>query len=780
MFATYSRFGLSLVCFLLLLAGHCGAARPQPRGTLAAAEPTSSDETTTGGIQPVLAQASPTTIPFNTERDREIRKQMVATNNVWLPYLLYSASDPSGRIGIENKGTAGAYAYLYTGDATYARNAWSAMKPFATAGTLPNGNGANAIRILFGLYAICYRILRPTLSPADRQLYVQWMNTVAQKARTHFFTGNANGAIGTYLGLCLWSLISAPDNPAAASLLDGTFKDSGAVKPFGGLDYQPSLGPRGSARNAIRDYVAQSFPPGSPSGCWLEGTQYINAALLPLLIYTQAIDQITGKDHFPEVTAALPRIGRSIIGKLTNDLTAEFQFGDNEHPHALNIAETLPTVTILARQLEGTPEGAHLQFLINSWGKLYGYKGYACRMYLCMDPFAPAEDFRNETHPLNGSGLSVWRSGWSTTEDSIFGVNTDPASLVNHTQEDEVFRSFQLWRKGEWALAHPISYGGMGCFPDGNNTVVAGGLGVMWQHGATAWEDGPDYCYQRSETAGPRYPAKYFRQPDPYISEQTGSVLYVHGTNKTADIVIVADRVNATNPMNNPGWSGPRNRWRPKDAARIVAAETSQTPYGPLQWILHMPVSPTVQNGTIQWDVGSQHVLSQELIPSPAKTAFSTINEAATDNQGDYLYFAYGHIDPRERKWQVRETWADGQPWHFLLHAIAVYDGSGAPSIRAVGGNGVSGALVQPAGEKAVLALFSSDPASRLVRHKVTVPFTSAGDHTEVFLADLDTAHAWSAVLDGGSPVTIKPGSGGIYRLSVSGAGQHTLTLSPR
>ncbi|HLV80000.1 MAG TPA: hypothetical protein VKT32_06935 [Chthonomonadaceae bacterium] len=780
MFAAFRRLGLALVGLTLLLAARCAPAHPAGSAATTLVSGPAPPAETPGATGTAPAGSAPVAMPFDTEQDRQIRRQMVATHNVWLPYLLRAAADPSGRWGIENKGTAGAYAYLYTGDPTYAQNAWSAMKPFATAGKLPNGNGGNAIRVLFGLYAICYRILRPTLAPADRQLYIQWMNGVAARARTHFFTGNANGEIGTYLGLCLWSLISAPDNPTAASLLDGTFKDGGTAKPFGGLDVNPALGPRGSARNAIHDYVTQSFPPGGSSGFWLEGTQYINASLLPLLLYTQAIDQITGKDHFPEVTAALPQIGRSIIGKLTNDLTDEFQFGDNEHPHALNIAETLPTVTILARRLEGTPEGAHLRWLVNTWGQLYGYRTYACRMYLCMDPFAPAEDFRSEAHPLNGSGLSVWRSGWNNDQDSVFGVNTDPLSLVNHTQEDEVFRSFQLWRKGAWALEHPISYGGMGCYPDGNNTVVAGGIGVMWQHGVTAFEDGSDYCYQRSETAGPRYWARYYNPPAPYISEQTGSVLFVHGAHKSADVVIVADRVNATNPMNNPGWTGRRNRWRPFDAGRIQAAETSTPPFGPLQWILHMPVSPTVQDGAIRWDTGSQHVLSQELLPSPAKTAFAAINEAATDSQGKYLNFAYGYVNRKERKWQVRETWADRQPWHFLLHAIAVYDGASAPAIRAVGVSGVSGALVQPAGENGVLALFSSDPASRLVRHRVEVSFPGAGSATEVYIADLDTAHSWTAVRDGGAPIPLHPGSGGLFHLSVSGPGPHSLTLSPR
>ena len=268
-------------------------------------------------------------LPFNTPQDQAIRQQMVNTNNVWLTYLYKCASDPTGAWGIESRGTAAAYAYLYTGNPTYAANAWSAIQQYAQSGTLPAGNNDNSIRIYTGLYAICYSILRNTLTPDEQQLYITWMNGVAQRARTDFLSSNANGLIGSYLGLCLWALISAPDNPTASTLLSGTWNDSGTQKPFGGLDYDPSLGARGSARNAIYDYVTRSCPTPTTGGVWLEGTQYFNASLEPLLLYTLAINQITGQDHFPEVTASLPQLGQAAIGILTNTLTDEFQFGDD-------------------------------------------------------------------------------------------------------------------------------------------------------------------------------------------------------------------------------------------------------------------------------------------------------------------------------------------------------------------------------------------------------------------------------------------------------------------
>ncbi|HZT42717.1 MAG TPA: hypothetical protein VFA07_11180 [Chthonomonadaceae bacterium] len=727
-------------------------------------------------IFPTISQGQQVPMPFNTAQDQAIRQKMVATNNVWFSYLLKYASDSTGQTGIENQGTAAAYAYLYTGNPKYAQNAWSAIKPYAEARTLPCGNNNNSIRIYFGLYAICFRILYSTLSSSDQQLYIAWMNGIAQRARTGFFSGNANGLIGEYLGLCLWSLISAPDNPQASTMLSGTWDDSGAWKPYGGLDYDATLGPRGSARNAIYDYVTRTCPTPTSGGVWLEGTQYFNASLEPLLLYTLAINEITGQDHFPEVTAALPQIGQAAIGILTNSLIDEFQFGDDGFPHQLHIADTLCTMTMLARQLEGTGVGAELQWLVNYWASLYGYRSYACRMYLCMDPFAPATDFRSETWPVNGSGLSVWRSGWDTTGDSVFGVNTDPMSLVDHTQQDEVFRSFRLYRKGEWALTHPITYGGMGCDENGNNTVVAGGLGVMWQHAATAWEDGSNYCYQRSETSGSPYNSNYYTPPPAYISEQTGSVLYVHGVNKTADVLIVADRVNATNPMLAGSFL---NDWRSWDAANIQNAETSVFPFGPLQWTLHMPIAPAIQNGAIAWKTaGGQYVVSQELAPSPTQTAFSIVNESATDSLGNYLYFNYGGVPNTERKYQVRETFSDDNAWHFLLHALCIYDNS-TPAIGRVDGNGISGALVCPGKEAATLAVFSNNAASRLVESSYSLSFTITARETDAYLLDLDPTLSWTIQIDGGQPFAAQFGSGGVVRAVISGSGQHTLTVKP-
>lgn len=738
----------------------------------------------TSAIMAVLLFLAPAVIkaqvplPFNTPLDQAVRQKMVATNSVWLPYLLKCASDPTGAYGIENKGTAGAYAYLYTGDPAYAANAWVAMKPYALAGTLPAGNNDNAIRQYYGLFAICYSILRPTLSSADRLLYVQWMNIIAQRARTSFFSGNANGLIGGYLGLCLWSLISAPDNPTASTLLQGAWKDSGILKPFGGLDYDPTLGPRGSARNAIHDYVLRTCPTPTTGGVWLEGTQYFNASLMNLLFYTLAINEITGQDHFPELTSSLPQLGQGIIGMLTNDLTDEFQFGDNEIPHNLLIWNTLGVVTMLARQLEGTDIGAQLQWLVNYWGTVYGYTAYLCRMYLCMDPFATASDFRAETWPVNGSGLSIWRSGWSTTADSVFGVNTDPMSGVNHTQPDQVFRSPRLYRNGEWVIGHPISYGGMGCDQNGSNTVVAGGLGVMYQHAATAWEEGAGYCYQRSETSGQYYPPNYNKPPAPYISEQTGSVLYVWGRNRTADVIVLADRVNAGNPMLVHKFPA---GWRSSDAANIQNAELSVFPFGPLQWTLHMPVVPNIQNGAISWDTaGGQHVLSQDLAPDPTQTVFTTVNEAATDSIGNYLYFNNGFVPPSERKWQVRETISDGNPWHFGLHVLSVYDGSLPPAILRVDGSGVSGALVSPGKEAAVLAVFSNDPQGRLRQSVYTLTFQTTSQETDLYLLDLDPSISWTIQWDSNAPVAAQFGSGGVVQVVISGTGQHTLTVQPQ
>jgi len=723
-----------------------------------------------GNITPAGRLAS-----FWATQQQTVWSRMVSENNVWMKYLLLAANDTTGQRGIENQGTAGAWAYLYTGNPQYAQNSWQALQPYVTTGKLPNGNNENAIRQFFGLYVLVYEAIKPQLTSAQQQQFITYLNHIALRARTSIMTGNANGLIGCYLGLSLWDTISVGENPLAGTLLKGTFNDAGVWKPFGGLTYNPNLGPRGSARNAIHDYILKSVPAPGQGGIWLEGTQYVDASLEPLLLYTQILDQITGRHNFPELDAAMPQLGVGIINLLTPTLNDEFQLGDEEFPHQLHLAVHMTAAAELAARLQGTTVGANLQWLVNYWAAhTYAYNSFALRLYLLWNPYAAAQDFRSAHPPLNGIGFSLYRSGWSAQKDSIFGVDTMAMTGVDHSQQTEVFRSFSLYRKGEWAIEHPISYGGMGLTADGNNTVVVGGLGVMWQHGVGACEEGANYLYQRAETSGSRYRSTFFKPAPPYVYEQTGSVVYAHGANATADVIVVADRIMASNPLFVSSFP---NGWRTVDAQSIWNAENSVYPAGPLQWTLHMPVAPYIENGAILWDAGTQHVVSQELTPSPSETAFTTIDEAATNPDGTFKLFNYGYVLPSQRKWQVRETIADGKEWHFLLHALSVYDGA-TPAITEVDGNGVSGALVEPANEVGVLALFSNNPNGRQIENSYTITFDAANTETDLYLADLDSHLPWMASMPGVSPAPISFGPGGLGQIAVLGTGKHTVTIS--
>ncbi|HZT43801.1 MAG TPA: hypothetical protein VFA07_16660 [Chthonomonadaceae bacterium] len=700
---------------------------------------------------------------------RQIWLQMQAGSSPWLPYLFAAASDATGQTGIENNGTAAGYAYLYTRKASYAANAWSAIKPWAVAGKLPSGDNNNSIRIYFGLYALVYAAIQGTLSPPDRQLYVTWMNGIAARARGGFFSGNANGLCGEYLGLCLWSLIS--QQPA---LLAGTWKDSGVVKPFGGLTYDPALGPRGSARNAIHDYVVTSYPLGTGQGCWLEGKQYRDASLFAILLFTLYIDRLVGQDCFPEVTAALPQIANDFIGTLVPGLDDGFSWGDDEFPHDLHLSDHLTTACILAYRLGTTAAGNQLRFLIDQWVARYGYKDFACRAYLALNPLLPVSDFRQGHLPLLGTGLSIYRSGWGAS-DSVFGALSEPNTGVNHTGPDRVFRSFMLWRKGAWVLDKMRTYGGPGLTPDGNNTVVAGGIGAFLARGEAAWEAGQNTLYHRAETYGPLYGSDFYKPAPPFVSEQTGSVFFAHGANATCDVIFVADRVNAGNPMTPLTFP---NGWRAYDADLIQNAEGSVYPAGPLQWLVRSPVAPAVAGSTLSWTTDAQQVASIDLSPVPPQDV-SSLDEAQMNGSGGYVYFTYGFTDPGERHWQTRETWSDGQPYHFLLHVLTVRDaGQAAPGLASVNGPGVAGALVEPVEEAGVLALFASDPAGRVLGSSFRVSYTCGNKETDVVLPDLDPSKSWTAYEDGRPGQAIVFGSGGVGRVTFyQNRGKHVLTL---
>ena len=66
------------------------------------------------------------------------------------------------------------------------------------------------------------------------------------------------------------------------------------------------------------------------------------------------------------------------------------------------------------------------------------------------------------------------RSGWDASA-SLFSAHFPPNLNIDHAPS--YFGEFQLYRRGEWAITHPLGYGAFPSFDGrGTNSMLVGGL----------------------------------------------------------------------------------------------------------------------------------------------------------------------------------------------------------------------------------------------------------------------------------------------------------------
>ena len=287
---------------------------------------------------------------------------------------------------------------------------------------------------------------------------------------------------------------------------------------------------------------------------------------------------------------------------------------------------------------------------------------------------------------------------------------------------------------------------------------------------------GDTYAYQAGTTGGASVRLPYYQPPPVFVHEWTRSVLYL---SSNTDTVVVYDRAHVTDVMG-------LNRYSAQIQAQIEKAPS------PKQWLLHMPVPPTMSAGAtaITWRTpGGQSVQWHPLLPAGSvKTPF---DEAALKKAGDPSWRT--NVEDRELKHHVKVWPGEKKDWDTFLNVIQVGD-PGQVSVVAVPGE-VEGARISRPGAPDVLALFNAQPSARLdptpyhASHDdalrrahlrssgFSVRWTSDAEATEVFVADLDKGKRWVAELDGRVLRPSSSASSDLMRLLVTGAGAHSLVL---
>ena len=672
--------------------------------------------------------------------------------------------------------------FQITGDRRYVALAWRAIETTF----LPKSArelGGNFAREYSAELVMLYDWLYPGLSAPQRATFLSKLNELFSAALTNAWSPNlpvrtedSDQTVGVYFGLAFLFLATADHNAAALDYFR---------RPFvGGLD---STGrDRTTLRNALTDYVAMA-----EGGEWIESSDYNLGTVRLLLLGAEGVRTATGINHFPEVTDWASSAALRPIYITTPDRQQSFQWGDTEHPGDFRgRLFALQTTNGIVAGLSGRDTAPYLQHFMFDLVDQYGATGYLssepwARMFLTFDPYAsgsPPADLPPGWFAA-GQGLLTYRTGWDDHA-SMFGAHV-PRQQVSVDHQVSYFGDFQLYRRGTWALTHPLSYGGPPILGAGTNSMLHAGFGSMSEfRDVVAMQHDPDggFAYIAGTTGGQKYRAGYYQPPPTYLHEWTRSLLYLPNANRSSETIVVFDRSHADDPRDLPSLQ----QYSAADRETIARAGSLR------EWILHMPVRPSISADVISWEVQSgDHVRVTMLLPR--KRQVTVINEAQL--------WANSVIRPQQLKWQVRTAPESEEAWTTFLNVIDVRGPDGASSAQLVtsAGDDVQGTLVRRSGSADLVAVFNAaagpalralpgrngyDAANanvlrqvRLRRTGFTIQWASASQTTEVFVADLDSARSWQYRVDSGPSMPITLSDGGIARLTVDGARSHTLVV---
>ena len=699
--------------------------------------------------------------------------RMVATNDPWWQYIKAGADlEGSGSPRYFDYGQNGAIAYQMTGNTAYAREAWAMIQTQMNNPVVPK---ADTVRATFTMYGWMYDWLYPALNPTERTQYYTGLNRWAD-----WSIGLNNGKgmrladydqfMDEYFGLLFVDLATGPDNPKAGTYLNATAnpgnENGGSPGPVGGLD--ATAADFSSARNAIALFAKLNGGSGYGS------TEY-NYSVGPQMLegYMGALTA-TGVDHFPELTALMPKLAEQMIYELTPDVLHKYTWGDSEHNDSLWIQSMENYVSLLASINRNNPQiGPQIQKLVMELTTSKADYGFGARPYpdffLGFDPAAAQQDWRPtlpSTYYDPAQGLMFVHQGWGI-QDSFIGIH-----MPDNVRDDhDVFYlgDFQLWRKGEWAITHPMGYGWTPHEGEGVNSMLIGGLSSMANNrGAVAQETSPngDYYYLVGNTSGSYYMPSYYDPPPPFLNEWTRSMVYLPSSNKQSDTVVIYDRVNSLDPKNLPkvarySTTNINEQDRVKNAPALK------------QWIIHSPVAPTLSPDGLSWKTSAGQTInvSTLLPPNPRRTVIdetqSQFNTYATSFSAGQLAF------------QTRIMPSIDQQWDTLLNVVQASDSGTqlANSLLQSTGNLAEGSLIHRAGLEDTVVMFGSSQSTRKISSSYSIAVPSTTSTTTLHLADLDPSLAWKIAIDNGTAKSLAVSSTGIGNSTISGVGNHVVQV---
>jgi hypothetical protein len=681
--------------------------------------------------------------------------------------------------------------YQVTGEAKYAKLAW---------GRLAGGFLKRSGRALGGNYAreysaelvVMYDWLFPGLTSGQRQQFLAKLNemfSLLAAGNKHtgampIRTSDTDQTVGSYFGFAFLALATGDHNPTADELFASSF--------IGGLN--PTAPGRMTLRNAIKEYVSEL----AAGGEWMESSDYNLGTVRLLAIGAEGVRTATGVDHFPEITAYLRDAALRQIYMMTPDRRSSVQWGDEQSPRQVagRLFSWQTTNGVLAGLTQDDVEsGPYIQRLVFDLADQYGMSGYLssepwARFFLFFNPYARTAA-PTATLPLSrfspGQGMLVVRDGWSDTSTLVAIHMPTKHGSVDH--QVSYFGDFQIYRKGTWALTHPISYGGPSSRGDGANAMIIGSFSSMAQFKrVTAYEHGAGgtFTYISGTTGGQKSAEGAYDPPPTFLHEWTRSIVYLPSSDQRSDSLIVYDRTNAQNPKELPKFARYR-RASPDEQSAILDMPALK------QWVIHAPVDPMLSNEGMSWTLpDGQHVSVDTLLPQPQRRLVYDERKLWTTR-----------VPAAERKWQVRILPTVDQQWDTFLNVVQVFDDGAnlANSVLRSDDKTVEGVIVKRGGHDDVVALFNSASGPALLDRRkgpvsvfdasvtttldrvrvrpggITVKWTSTTASTDVLLFDLDRTKTWRVSIDGAAASTLRVSTQGVATVAVQGIGAHSLAV---
>jgi hypothetical protein len=699
----------------------------------------------------------------------------LAVNHPWAK-LLFDNANASGTAGqrYSDAGDYGTYAFLLTGDVTYADKAWSII-----SSRLQPSSDTNFLRYTLTRYTLLYYGLEQggywAQYPDRRETFTEMLNTwcdatLNQFGHTFYDSDNTVGA----LGVTLWALVSQGENAHADTLMGDP--------RLGGLTVTSNR--PNTVRNAVADYCRKAS-----GGQWIESTGYNLETIEDLIMATEGIRAVTGRDHFPEVTAFYRQAALSEMAIITPDLLHSFQWGDVEWPRQLQQWYRVGMLGMLAGVTQDDPIGPSLQGFIHDFADEHGWTGFNSaepwgQIFFCFNPVAPEADWRNLpafAAPPGGMAVIDHQGQGFTFIREGSGPNATFAGLLNYTSPnvDHALPNasdFQLYHNGEWVVTHPIGYATNGLAA---NTTLIAGYGVITEAtGRVSYEVGAggSYVYSAGSAGGSTVWDGYWNPPTTFIHEMTRSMFYLPaGTPSGVPTLILFDRMNADIPdLTGYHYTADRDR-------------ISNSPLK--QVTFHSPVAPAIQtspsSSSLSWQTpGGQDVRVDVLATSididATQTTMSVIGGFVTESEQEG-YMARV-VPTAYRKWDTFTS---------VVQAGNLTSGVWNESVSSWGGE-ARGAIIHREGADDVVVLFNARQASdlppaqtqnaglihnpdllailaagRLHTTGFTMEVTTATNSALVHVADLDMAKNWTVSIDGAAPVAFPVSAAGLGHLTL-------------